>query len=240
MKIDPKENWNFKPIFSSLKLEKNFFMQGEFWAKVKKNIGSTSILVVKEKEFAVKNLANLLEGENIKLLPKEYSHRMELEILERVWEFSQEKERNNMFSKTSLSLEQFLENSLSNSASNLENIFSLLKTFFPVLDWNLDTPYFFWEWEDGKGEAFFSKEEQKLFLKFFRPKLGKVELVFQYSLPEAPKLNVFLKLEKQEVYCLCLQRLELLKKYFIDERIQLNKLVIQLQANWKESKGWKV
>lgn len=239
MKINPKELLNSKPTFFSLKIGKNFFIKEEFWASVKKNFKDMSVLVVGEKEFTVKNLANLKEGETIKLLPRVYADRVELEILERVWEVSKKKELQNIFSKTSLTVEEFLENSVSNSFSNLENIISLLKTFFPNLDWDLKTPYFFWDWEEGRGEGFFLKEEQKLFLKIFRPILGKIEILIRYFMPNAQEMEVFTKIEKPEVYSLFMQNIDSLRKYFIEEGILVNKFVVHFQSNFSENRGWK-
>lgn len=239
MKINPNEFLNSKFQFPFLKVGKNFFIKEEFWATVKKNFQDISILNVGERDFSVKNLAQLVEGERIKLFPKVSSELVELEILERVWEVSTEKELQNRFSKTSSTVEQFLETLVSKSSYNLENIFSLLKTFFPTLDWSLETPYFLWEWEEGRGEGFFSKKEQKLFLKIFRPILGRIEVVIRYFRTDVQEIEVFMKIEKAEVYTMLLKHLDILKKYFIDEKITVRKLAIQFQWNYSENKGWK-
>lgn len=238
MKVNPNSNWNFKLFLSSFNFEKSFFPKQEFWALVKKNFSNSSTLIYNEKEITVKNLANLIEGEKILLFPKLYSNKVELEILERAYSYSEHADLKTQIPKTSLGFEKFLETSLSES-SNLNQIFSTLKVFFPWIDWNLETPYFYWDWEDGKGEGFLSKEKGKLLLKIFRPILGNLDFMIDYSLPSASQIELLVKTEKQEVYSAILSQFNSLKKYFIDNGIKLKKITLYFQTQEYKARGWK-
>lgn len=237
MKVNPNSNSSFKLLISNLNTGKKFFQTGEFWALVKKNLFNSSILLIGEKEIKVKNLANLLEGERILLSPKFYSDRIELEILERNFTNIKPVEGKVQFSKTSFNIEQVLENSLS-EPMNINHIFSTLKVFFPWVDWNLKTSYFFWDWEEGKGEGFFSPEEKKLILRIFHPTLGNLEIILFYSFPSVQKLEIFISVEKQEVYYSILKHLAKLQKYFIDNGLEINKLDLCFKRVQLSSKGW--
>lgn len=238
MKVNPNSNWNFKLFLSSPNLEKNFFPKQEFWALVKKNFLTSSILLFNDREITVKNSANLREGEKVLLTPKLYSNKIELEILERTYSHFEQADLKSQVPKTSLGFEKFLETSLSES-SNLNQLFSTLKVFFPWIDWNLETPYFYWDWEDGKGEGFLSKEKGKLFLKIFRPILGNLDFMIDYSLPSASQIELLVKIEKQEVYSAILSQFNTLKKYFIDNGIELKKITLYFQTQQYKARGWK-
>jgi hypothetical protein len=212
----------------------------DFWAKVKALMHGDIVLDLEGKEILVKNQAKLKVGEKVFLRPRMQGNQLELEILERSWDggkaFS-----GKPLSKFAGSPEELLNSYTARESVNLpENLFSLLKSFFPVLDWQEDTQMYRWAWEDGEAEGFLGKkgEEKVFFLRVQRALSGKMEFVFAWKDERAERLAIEARFWDGDTYSLATHRQQDLQTSLEKLGITLDSLLFRKLSVGIAREGW--
>ncbi|MCE9500788.1 MAG: hypothetical protein K8R21_09840 [Leptospira sp.] len=207
----------------------NFFkeisLSGEVNAKVLSNLKDLNyfMISIQGKTWKVKSNSILFPGEELLLRILRNDGQFSLEIQNRsfrearnVAEQAVTKPLTKNFSNSPLDLvEKF---SLGQTTKKEENLFSVLQTYFPELEWVKDTPFFYWQFPDSDASGYYGRgKDRKVFYLIVQSKaLSKMSFSLAWSLEDLSDLTIQSVFESQNTYSLALENrstlLEILQK----------------------------
>lgn len=174
-------------------------------------------LYANNKKFDVYSNFRLISGENLNLKVMKNAKMINLKLLERFFFIGEKKDPGNIvniWKKSNLFPLEVLNKGMENfSGKNVElsKILSLLYTYLPGLEWNIDTPYFYWNFSDGSSaDGYLGKldKDKVFYFKLKTKKLGGVSFYLKWNETDFSDLVIFSFFEKIEPYRIAVQKKE--------------------------------
>ena len=122
-----------------------------------------------------------------------------------------------------------------------EKVFKLLNQLFSFFPWSKDVEMFHWDWEKANAEGYFVSEEfNKIFLlEYNSTSFNKARFLFSFA-KDGKNWNLHSHFESSEFYEIFLDKIQILRNYFIDEGILPKSIIVEYCSKryQKESRGW--
>ncbi len=190
------------------------------------------ILDGKEGEVRLESEVHLHKGETVKLRAEQAKDQhWDLEILDRVFtkgNTSEKKELHNYKGTVS----EFLRESHSKVAEG--QIYSVLKTFFPSLNWSPEVFYSFWKIADSESEVYVKKDEKvsMLLLNYEGKKSGRLDFVFHWKNEKSDVLALNGFIHDELTYMFFIAEMEQFEKIFDSSGLSLESLRIEYKKEF--------
>lgn len=190
------------------------------------------ILDGKEGEVQLESKVHLHKGETVKLRAEQTKDQhWDLEILDRVFikGNAQEKKELHNYKGT---VSEFLREAHSKMAEG--QVYSVMKTFFPSLNWSPDVFYSFWKITDSEAEVYVRKDEKEsmLLLNYEGKRAGRLDFVFHWKNENSDRLAVNVFVHDELTYMFFIAEIEQFEKIFDLSGLNLDSLRIEYKKEF--------
>ncbi|MCB1189997.1 MAG: hypothetical protein H7A23_12760 [Leptospiraceae bacterium] len=195
-------------------------------------------LFSKGKKFEVYSDLKLIKGENLNLKVNHKANHVDLKVVDRFYYIGNERRitkdfniwlKSNLFPMDIIKkgIEQFSRKSV-----EISKIVSLLAIYLPGIEWDVNTPYFHWDFSEGKADAYIGKlEKLKIFyLKIITKKVGVTIFYLKWEQEDLSDLIVYSFFENLEAYNCVIQKKDVFSKYLSDYGINPFEIVIRYSS----------
>jgi hypothetical protein len=127
-----------------------------------------------------------------------------------------------------------------NSEISTQKVFQFLDVYFPGIEWNGNTPFFEWRFEDGEANGFYGKRED-IFSFYFHLQskhLGEVDSYFHWKKSDFSDFVLHSVFDTLEVYLYANEKLPELKKMLSSNSISANDIIFHYSTGHKGKGDW--
>jgi len=196
------------------------------------------------KQLRLQSEAKLFVGEKLELRVQREGSRIEMEILHRSLGATKinSEEMGKGWSQSHFSPLKTVENVLdsNNSEISIKKIFQFLDVYFPGIDWNIDTPFFYWKLEDGQANGLYGRksDRQSFYFHFESERMGEVDSHFYWKKNDFSDMVLNCVFNNLAVYIIANEKLPEFKKMLSSNSIPANDIIFHYSTLRKEKGDW--